>query len=398
MISPIRSKARLSFIIIALLALVFPISSPAHEIRTTAQIAKQLEAGNKTVRIVCFGDSITGVYYHSGSARAWTDMLGITLKQVYPKAKLEMINAGISGHTTINALARIEKDVITKKPDLVVIMFGMNDVTRVKIDDYEKNLRNITQQCLDAGAAVMLCTPNSVYENPARSNEKLNDYSDRVRSIGHDSNLPVVDFFKDWSELHQKNKTAWMLLMSETIHPNMNGHKRFARLITQSLSEKKIEATSIPPAPDPLQNTLKLLRANQPIKLVAMPPYDKVIPEALKKEFPNAKIEVTPWPVKKQSLAEVRKWSQKIRKMSPNLVIINVPPATLAHPNDADFIRDYQWILNNSFHFGKRQWDVLSFLPVNGALPAQRLHLARQVSFGKDIPPLSRLPDDLIAK
>ncbi len=398
MIPPIRSNVCLNIIIIALLALVFPATSSAQKANSVAQIAKQLETGSKTVRIVCFGDSITGVYYHSGSARAWTDMLGITLKQVYPKAKLEMINAGISGHTTINALARIGKDVIVKKPDLVVIMFGMNDVTRVKIDDYEKNLRNITQQCLDAGAAVMLCTPNSVYENPARSNKNLNAYSDRVRSIGSESNLPVVDFFKDWSELHQKDANAWMLLMSETIHPNMNGHKRFARLITQSLSGKKFEAESIPPAPAPLLNTLKLLRANQPVNLIAMPPYDKVIPEALKKEFPNAKIKVTPWPVKDQNLADMRKWSLKIRKMSPNLVIINVPATTLAKTNDADYIRDYQWILNNSFHFGKRQWDVLSFLPVNGSLPAQRLHLARQIIIGKDLAPLSRLPDDLIAK
>ena len=309
-----------------------------------------------------------------------------------------MINAGISGHTTANALSRIEKDVIAKKPDLVVIMFGMNDVTRVKIDDYEKNLRNITQQCLDSGAAVMLCTPNSVYENPGRPNAKLNAYSDRVRSVGRDSKLPVVDFFKDWSELHQEDETTWMLLMSETIHPNMNGHKRFARLIVQSLCEKKIDMVAIPPAPDPLQNTLKLLRANQPVKLVAMPPHDKVLPETLKKEFPNANIEVTPWPVKEQSLANIRTWSQKIRKMAPDLVVINVPPATLSRPEKNEFIRDYQWILNNSFHFGKREWDVLTFLPVNGAVSAQRLHLARQIVIGKDIAPLSRLPDDLIAE
>ncbi len=30
----------------------------------------------KPVRVVCFGDSVTGVYYHTGSRRAYTDMLG----------------------------------------------------------------------------------------------------------------------------------------------------------------------------------------------------------------------------------------------------------------------------------------------------------------------------------
>lgn len=393
----IRSKLPVIFITLTLLArVVFP--SPVTAAPTSAQIASQLEAGTKTTRIVCFGDSITGVYYHSGSARAWTDMLGIALQQAYPTAKLEMVNAGISGHTTGDALARIEKDVLAKKPDLVVIMFGMNDVARVGIDDYEKNLRTITRQCLDAGAAVMLCTPNSVYENPTRPNVKLASYSERVRTVARDFNIPLVDFFKDWSELHQQDPRAWMLLMSETIHPNLNGHKRFAELITRSLSGKKVSLADVAAAPDPLQNTRELLRANQTVKLIAMSPYDKVIPAALKKGFPNAKIEVTLWPVQDQSLAQIRKWSQKIRKLSPNLVVINVPADALAQPNETGFISDYGWVLNNAFHFGKRQWDVLAFLPVKSAVPAQRLYLARQIIIGKDLAPLARLPDELIAK
>jgi len=382
----------------ALFILLAPATLPARQARGTAQIASQLEEGTKTTRVACFGDSITGVYYHTGSARAWTDMLGIALRQAYPKAKLEMLNAGISGHTTINALARIEKDVIAKKPDLVVIMFGMNDVARVKIDEYELNLRDITEKCLDAGAAVMLCTPNSVYENPERPNGKLAAYSDRVRTVAHDFKVPLVDFFKDWDELRQQDPTAWMLLMSETIHPNMNGHKRFAELITRSLCGKNIPLADVEAAPNPLQNTRQLLRAHQTVKLLAMPPYDEVMAAALKRGFPNANIEVTSWPVQDQSLAQIRKWSQQIRKMSPDLVVIDVPPDALAQPGDTDFIRDYGWILNNGFHFGKRQWDVLAFLPVNGAVPAERLYLARQIIVGKDLAPLSRLPDDLIAE
>jgi len=394
-----RQRGQLSgiFIALALLArIVFPTSVAGAP--SVAQIASQLEAGTKTTHIVCFGDSITGVYYHTGSARAWPDMLGIALQQAYPKAKLEMVNAGISGNTTIKALARIEKDVIAKKPEMVIIMFGMNDVARVKIDDFELNLRDITQKCLDAGAAVILCTPNSVYENPTRPNVKLAAYSDRVRTVAHDFKVPLVDFFKDWSELHQHDPNAWMLLMSEIIHPNLNGHKRFAELITHSLSGKKISLADVEAAPDPLQNTRELLRTGQTVKLLAMPPYDKVIPVALKKGFPDANIEVTSWPVEDQSLAQIRKWSQKIREMSPNLVVINVPPDALTQPDEADFIRDYGLVLNNSFPFGKRQWEVLAFLPDKNSVPAQRLYLARQIIIGKDLAPLSSLPDDLIAK
>ncbi|MCF6313289.1 MAG: hypothetical protein L3J39_12640 [Verrucomicrobiales bacterium] len=78
--------------------------------------------------------------------------------------------------------------------------------------------------------------------------------------------------------------------------------------------------------------------------------------------------------------------------MAPTLVVINVPAETLATSNDADFIRDYQWILNNSFHFGKRQWDVLAFVPEDQKLPSQRLHLTRQIIIGKDLLPREQSP------
>ena len=67
-----------------------------------------------------------------------------------------MINAGISGHTSAQGLARIDADVIAKKPDLVVVMFGMNDVCRADLDTFRANLREIIVRCRKAGAAVVL--------------------------------------------------------------------------------------------------------------------------------------------------------------------------------------------------------------------------------------------------
>ena len=38
-----------------------------------------------------------------------------------------IINAGIGGHNTENARARLQKDVLSKNPDVVIIQFGIND-------------------------------------------------------------------------------------------------------------------------------------------------------------------------------------------------------------------------------------------------------------------------------
>jgi lysophospholipase L1-like esterase len=109
-----------------------------------------------SAKIVCFGDSITGIYYHTGGRRAWPEMLEIALRKACPKADVTVINAGISGHTTVNTLARIEKDVLRHKPNLVAVMFGMNDVVRVPLDTFAANLTEIIRQCRQIRAEVLL--------------------------------------------------------------------------------------------------------------------------------------------------------------------------------------------------------------------------------------------------
>jgi len=69
--------------------------------------------------IVCFGDSLTAGY-------------GAAIGHDYPsliskKINLPVINAGVSGNTTGDALERLDQDVLTQNPKLVIITLGAND-------------------------------------------------------------------------------------------------------------------------------------------------------------------------------------------------------------------------------------------------------------------------------
>ena len=145
-----RNIIALSFLL-TICALLGSTSSGAESPPAIDAVVKRLQSGEPT-RIVCFGDSITGAYYHTGGQRAWCAMLGIALAQIYPQANIETITAGISGQTTAQGLARIQKDVIDKQPHLVVVMFGMNDVARLPLEEFAANLRSIAQQCNGAEA------------------------------------------------------------------------------------------------------------------------------------------------------------------------------------------------------------------------------------------------------
>ena len=70
-------------------------------------------------RIICHGDSLTEGKDIKVAYR-WPSLLQNALGT-------EVINTGIGGDTTTGLLSRFSTDVIPRKPDLVILMGGIND-------------------------------------------------------------------------------------------------------------------------------------------------------------------------------------------------------------------------------------------------------------------------------
>lgn len=364
-------------------------------------IAK-LSSGEKTMRIVCFGDSITGVYYHTGGRRAYCDMLAIALKKIYPDAKMEMINAGISGNDSSEGLARLDRDVLSQKPDLVVIMFGMNDIATKNITPelFSANLKQIARRCREIGAEVVLCTQNSIYPaGPRRPVEKLAAYTETVRATAKDISAPLADCYRAFESVRAADPLEWKFLMSDTIHPNMNGHKLFAEVIAETISGQRVRLNDVPPSAPTLAFTFDRLAAKQPLTVIAMPPYDRILPEVIRKIYPDAVINMTSWPVKGSALNTIEKWAKdNIRKMKPDLVAVAVPAGAQAS-DEEHYIRSYDWVLNWSLAYGQQTWDTFAVLPSVTDRQIQtndlaRAELARRVVLGKDIGFIERTAGD----
>ncbi len=362
-----------------------------------SRVRAMLESGRETVRIVCFGDSVTGVYYHTGGRRAWPDMLRIALKKQYPKAKIEVFNTGVSGNTTDAALQRIERDVIAKKPHVVNVMFGLNDVVAGNRPAYRENLKTIIRRCRDAGAAVVLCTPNSVYPNAARPMSTVAEYAEIVRDVAQKESVALADCFRAYEDVRRRDATEWMLLMSEDIHPCMGGHRLFAETAARAISGESVSLADAPPLSDALQFTLARLKASQPVNVVAMPPYDKIVPDVLKEFFPTARVDVTTWPVEGQSLDAMEAWSKGIRAKSPTLVVLAVPVGANAKDDEA-FIRSYNWIINWSTSYQLAAWDLMFILPnVTASTESNNCRhtdLARRIIAGYDAEYIDRKDGD----
>jgi len=324
--------------------------------------AQLLAAGKEPVRIVCIGDSITGVYYHSGGLRAYPEMLHIALQKIHPQAQVTVRNAGISGDTTTGGLKRLERDVLAQKPHLVTIMFGMNDLVRTPVADFQNNLREIIRRCRAIDAEVVLCTQNSIVESSQRPGAKLAEFTQAIRDIAKAEALPVADCFAAFEAIHAQDALEWNLLLSDPIHPNMAGHKLFAETIAQTITGQQASLADIGPPLPALSHTLALLKAGQPVKVLAMPPYDTLIVPAIQQFYPKAIVNVTSWPTEGQSLAQLEESAKKVRTMDQDLVLIAVP-GSLPVQKPESYHKSYSWIMNWSLSFGPQAWDVIVALP-----------------------------------
>ncbi|MDB6093796.1 MAG: hypothetical protein JWM32_1358 [Verrucomicrobia bacterium] len=376
---------------------------------TRLHAVELLETG-QPVRIVAFGDSITGVYYHTGGRRAWCDLVGVALHRVYPSANIEMINAGISGNTTTDALKRIDADVLAHHPQLVIVMFGMNDVARSTAEDFRSNLKQIVERIRANGGEVLLMTPNWI--SPGDANRpviKVADFAQIMREIGREMNAPVADASRAFQAVELTDHRAWLGLMSDTIHPNLRGHRLFAEEAVRTLTGKRVVLDDLPVLEPGLPWILARLKAKEPVRVVAMKPYDTLIAPALRALFPDAQVEVTTWDAAGKSLVDIEQQAKAIgwshyredpKLPKPDLFIVAVP-ATALTTNDDQYFHAYTWIMNWSLSLDEPGWNCWVILP-SVAQPDQDAGqrsaeaLALEVIHGQDVPFLRRTAGDAI--
>lgn len=153
--------------------------------------------------IICFGNSITFGY-------------GAMPDETYPSVlakiiKIPVINAGIYGDTTIEAIKRIKSDVLDKEPLLVIIEFGGNDFLRkIPLVETSKGIEEMIRQIQSQGAMVAIADIST--------NVVMKDYGKELRRLSKKySTIFIPRLFRGILT----NPT----LKSDFIHPNSQGYK-----------------------------------------------------------------------------------------------------------------------------------------------------------------------------
>jgi len=166
-----------------------------------------------------------------------------------------MIREGISGEKTNEALSRIERDVIAKKPDYVTIMYGTNDSyidvyldksnrsPKISREEYKKNLLKMVRILKEHKIVPILMTPIPLGKFQGRNigiygenntNFMLKEYVRVVRQIAAQKHILLVDNFKEWMNWKERGKDidSWL---TDGVHPNPKGHRLIAAAIFRTI-------------------------------------------------------------------------------------------------------------------------------------------------------------------
>jgi lysophospholipase L1-like esterase len=208
---------------------------------------------HKGERIVFLGDSITEA--GNEGPHGYVYVIRKELKDKHPDLASEVIGAGVSGNKVPDLQRRLEKDVLSRKPTLVVIYIGINDVWHGENDPakgtskekYQAGLKDVIGRIQAAGARVLLCTPSVIGEKTDASNKndaRLDEYSQLSRDVAKELKVPVCDLrkaFLGYLKDHKKENREAGVLTSDGVHLSEAGNAFVAKTILERLGVKSEE-------------------------------------------------------------------------------------------------------------------------------------------------------------
>jgi lysophospholipase L1-like esterase len=163
--------------------------------------------------IICFGDSLT---YGTGASKG----------NDYPSQLLRMIsrpviNVGVPGDTTASALKRLESDVLSRFPDVVLITLGGNDLKNgIGKESAFENLKKIVESIQNQGARVII----GGLKFPLRDRGFGEGYEELADQTGAILIPNILDGIMGKRSL-----------MSDPIHPNNEGYRIVAERFYEAM-------------------------------------------------------------------------------------------------------------------------------------------------------------------
>jgi lysophospholipase L1-like esterase len=203
--------------------------------KVLADPTERLVELKKGDRILFFGDSLTALAGREEPkkhvTKGYVRIVREAIKERHKEKDVEVDWVATGGHTVPDLLKRVEKDVIAKKPTIVVIQIGCNDARRIPQERFRAGLIELIDKLEAAKIQVVQCSLTSVGEKHDGTNPddpKLEAFAETARAIAQEKKVPLIDlrkaFVAYWKKHNPDNKYSGFLTYDGN-HFNDAGHK-----------------------------------------------------------------------------------------------------------------------------------------------------------------------------
>ena len=182
-----------------------------------------------------------------------------------PDRKFKVFNFGLGGDNSSDVIKRQLDRALNLKPTLAIVMIGTNDMNNqyklVPIEQYEKNLREITGKLTAAGAKVILVTPPPCVEDilyKRAQKEKIGNASENIqkvcsvmRRLAAEKNYLLADFHQivaqkiplDSAESYLRNPANPG--DNDGVHPTRTGYAVLSKLLAEIIEKNNLSKERI---------------------------------------------------------------------------------------------------------------------------------------------------------
>lgn len=152
---------RLGRIPLLALGMLVPLAAPAGASPcppgAAGPVVEARLGGMRPLTIVALGSSSTEGAGASGPQAAYPAQLEALLRAALPGRTVRVVNAGRSGQTSDEMLARIENQVLVRRPSLVIWQAGGNEALKGRSpEEFERVMREGLRRLAMAGIPVVL--------------------------------------------------------------------------------------------------------------------------------------------------------------------------------------------------------------------------------------------------
>ena len=192
---------------------------------------------DKQLILVCFGNSLSAG--HGAIIPKVDDKDNSYPAFLQKKINYNIINAGVTGDTTEQGLARINEDVLSKNPHIVIIELGANDLFQgIPLAETMKNLQSIISLLNNNKRIIYLV---KFYNEPI-----AREWLKMFQIDNNDDQTQIIHQYDDmFDSLIKQNEIiliegiwegVWGIHMSDEVHPNASGYEIMAENILKYLN------------------------------------------------------------------------------------------------------------------------------------------------------------------